>query len=44
VQSGTGMGWMDIVLEVDDQIRSREEIKSIVKSIAPEANFSIQSK
>jgi hypothetical protein len=44
LRSGTGMGWMDIVLEVDDQSRAREEIKTIVKSIAPEANFAIQVK
>jgi hypothetical protein len=42
VRSGTGMGWMDIVLEVDDQIKAREEIKTIVKSISPEANFEVQ--
>ena len=43
VRSGTGMGWMDIVLEVDDQIKAREEIKTIVKSITPEANFEVQA-
>ena len=43
VRSGTGMGWMDIVLEVDEQIKAREEIKAIVKSVAPEANFEVQA-
>lgn len=43
VRSGTGMGWMDIVLEVKDKDRARTEIEAIVKSIAPDANFMIQA-
>jgi hypothetical protein len=43
VRSGTGMGWMDIVLEVKDKDRARTEIEGIVKSIAPDANFAIQA-
>jgi len=43
VRSGTGMGWMDIVLEVNDPKRARALIEATVKSIAPEANFDIQA-
>jgi hypothetical protein len=42
VRSGTGMGWMDIVLEVKDKDRARTEIETIVKAIAPDANYAIQ--
>ncbi|MEJ2168839.1 MAG: hypothetical protein P8X90_25265 [Desulfobacterales bacterium] len=43
VRSGTGMGWMDIVLEVSDPDKARPEIKAIVKEIAPDAKFAIQT-
>ena len=42
VRSGTGMGWMDIVLEVKDPDRARAEIEAVVKSIAPDLTFAIQ--
>jgi hypothetical protein len=35
VRTGTGMGWMDIVLEVQNQERARQEIAAIVNRIAP---------
>jgi hypothetical protein len=43
VQSGTGMGWMDIVLEAKEPDRARTEIEAIVKSIAPDIKFAIQA-
>ena len=43
VRSGTGMGWMDIVLEVRDPERARTEIEAAVKSIAPDLSFAIQA-
>jgi hypothetical protein len=43
VRSGTGMGWMDIVLEVQDPKRARIEIQSIVSATAPDSNFAIQA-
>ena len=42
VRSGTGMGWMDIVLEVRDRDRARTEVEAILKAIAPDANYAIQ--
>ena len=43
VRTGTGMGWMDIVLEVKDPKRARIEIQSIVSATAPDSNFAIQA-
>jgi hypothetical protein len=43
LRSGTGMGWMDIVLEVKDPQRARKEIEATVKSIAPDRKFAIQA-
>ena len=43
VRSGTGMGWMDIVLHVKDTARARTEIESIMKAIAPDSKFAIQA-
>jgi hypothetical protein len=43
VRSGTGMGWMDIVLEVKDPDRARTEIETIVRATAPDANFAVQA-
>jgi hypothetical protein len=43
LRSGTGRGWMDVVLEVQDSGRARTEIEAIVKATAPDANYAIQS-
>jgi len=43
VRSGTGMGWMDILVKVNDQNRARPEIEAIVNAMAPDANFTIQA-
>ena len=43
VRSGTGMGWMDIVLEVNKPARAQSEIEAVVKSIAPDLKFAVQA-
>ena len=43
LRSGTGMGWMDIVVEVEDPERARVEIEAIVRGIAPDIKFAIQA-
>jgi len=43
VRSGTGMGWMDIVLEVSEPDKARPKIGAIVKEIAPNLKFEIQA-
>lgn len=43
VRSGTGMGWMDIVVAVEDSDRARVEIEKIIGEIAPGPGFSIQA-
>lgn len=41
IQSGTGMGWMDIVIEVEKKDNAREKIEKIIKEISPDAKFTI---
>ncbi|UCD77685.1 MAG: hypothetical protein JSW26_20030 [Desulfobacterales bacterium] len=43
VRSGTGMGWMDIVLEVKDKDGARTEIEAVMKAIAPDAKYAIEA-
>ena len=43
VRTGTGMGWMDIVIEVRNEERARREIAAIVKRIAPGFRLTIES-
>lgn len=43
LRTGTGMGWMDIVVEVEDPARARIEIEAIVSATAPDSNFAIQA-
>jgi hypothetical protein len=43
VQTGTGMGWMDIVIEVQNQERARQEIAAIVNRIAPGFQLTIEA-
>lgn len=42
VRAGTGMGWMDIIVEVKDKNSARIEIEALIKKIYPEAEFTIQ--
>jgi hypothetical protein len=41
IQSGTGLGWMDIVIEVEEKDTAREKIEKIIKEISPDAKFTI---
>jgi hypothetical protein len=43
VRTGTGMGWMDIVMEVQNQERARQEIAAIVNRIAPGFRLTIEA-
>jgi hypothetical protein len=43
VRTGTGMGWMDIVLEVGEPDKARPEIEAIINAIAPKLKFEIQA-
>ena len=43
VRTGTGMGWMDIVIEVQNQERARQEIAAIVNRIAPGFQLTIEA-
>jgi hypothetical protein len=43
VRSGTGMGWMDIVFEVNVPEKARPEIEAVIKEIAPKLKFEIQA-
>jgi hypothetical protein len=42
VRSATGMGWMDIVVTVEDSDRARMEIEKIIGEMAPGGGFSIE--
>jgi len=41
IQSGSGMGWMDIVIEVEDKNQVRKKIEKIIKDASPDAKFTI---
>jgi hypothetical protein len=41
IQSGSGMGWMDIVMEVKEKENAREKIEKTIKEISPDAKFTI---
>ena len=43
LRTGSGMGWMDIVVEVEDPEQARIEIEAIVSATAPDSNFAIQA-
>jgi hypothetical protein len=42
VRTGTGMGWMDLVVELENNSGGRAEIEKIIKEISPEAKFSFE--
>jgi hypothetical protein len=42
LRSGTGMGWMDIVVEVKNKAAARIEIEELVKEISPNYKSTIQ--
>ena len=41
IQSGTGQGWMDIIIEVKERENAQEQIEKIIKEISPDARFTI---
>ena len=42
IRSGTGMGWMDIVVEVEDREGAAIAIKSIMEECAPGVTYTIE--
>jgi len=42
VRAGTGMGWMDIIVEVRDKSSARMGIEALIKKIYPDADFTIK--
>lgn len=42
VRVGTGMGWMDIIVEVSDKKAARSSISEIMRGVAPERKFTIE--
>ena len=41
IQSGTGLGWMDIVIQAKEKETAKERVKKIIKENAPNARFTI---
>ena len=42
VSSGTGMGWMDIVVTVEDSVSNSSRIQQIIKELVPDSGYTIQ--
>jgi hypothetical protein len=42
VRVGTGMGWMDIIVEVRDKKAARSSISDIMRIVAPERKYTIE--
>jgi hypothetical protein len=42
IRVGTGMGWMDILIDVKDKDIAIPKLKSIIKMSGPEFNFTIE--
>ena len=42
ISAGTGMGWMDIVVEVKDKPIARSSIAEIMRFVAPSRKFTIE--
>jgi hypothetical protein len=39
---GTGMGWMDIAIKVENKEQAREALQGIIKEVAPSMKFAIE--
>lgn len=39
---GTGMGWMDIVIRVENREEAREALQRIIREVAPSTKFAIE--
>ena len=42
VRSGTGMGWMDIIVEVKAKDSAKSEIAGIIREVSPNSKFEIK--
>ena len=42
VRTGTGMGWMDLVLELENNSSAGAEIEKIIREISPDAKFTFE--
>jgi len=42
IRAGTGMGWMDILIQVKDKDIAMPKLKSIIKETGSELNFTIE--
>ena len=42
IRSGTGMGWMDVIVAVKSKEKARLEIEAILRKLAPNFRFSIE--
>jgi hypothetical protein len=42
IRVGTGMGWMDIVVEVQDKKTARSSISEIMRVVAPTRKFNME--
>ena len=42
IRAGTGMGWMDMFIEVKDKDRAIPKLKSIIKETGSELDFTIE--
>ena len=42
VRTGTGMGWMDLVVELENNSSARAEIEKLIKEISPDTKFSFE--
>ena len=42
IRIGTGMGWMDILIQVEDKDDAISKLKSIIKETGAKLNFTIE--
>ena len=42
IRIGTGMGWMDILIQVEDKDDAIPKLKSIIKETGAKLNFTIE--
>ena len=42
IRSGTGMGWMDLIVELENKSNAQAEIEKIIKETAPDSKFSFE--
>jgi hypothetical protein len=42
-RSGTGMGWMDVWVKVENKTEAKKALEAIMKEVAPQTDYSIAS-